>query len=241
MAITTCWSSACLSVLLLVILMIADMILNRTDPFQPAPGSLHLDGALVDVEAPETQVVLLLLTPKQLLEKSWTAYIDHGMSLVHFDSEQLADSLGPFSGMSIEQNRKQGRGQGPDGGRRQQQQQQHRKMRLLLQQDHQAQKGKEIGSKYRYECSGAGGVETKNKKKNKKNGMVLPIRDNNKTAADSVHLQHMTRRKRIIPETLENYRLPPRRKVAFSSDRMVPTGPNPLHNYSNISSEVIIP
>ncbi len=71
--------------------------------------------------------------------------------------------------------------------------------------------------------------------------MVLRIRDNNKTAADSVHLQHMTRRKRIIPETLENYRLPPRRKVAFSSDRMVPTGPNPLHNYSNISSEVIIP
>jgi hypothetical protein len=150
--------------------------------------------------------------------------------------QQLADSLGPFSGMSIEQNRKQGRGQVPDGGRRQQQ---HRKMRLLLlQQDHQAQKGKEIGSKYRYECSGAGGVETKNKNKN--NGMVLRIRDNNKTAADSVHLQHMTRRKRIIPETLENYRLP-RRKVAFSSDRMVPTGPNPLHNYSNISSEVIIP
>jgi hypothetical protein len=122
--------------------------------------------------------------------------------------------------MSIEQNRKQGRGQGPDGGR-QQQQQQHRKMRLLLQQDHQAQKGKEIGSKYRYECSGAGGVETKKKKK--KDGMVLRIRDNNKTAADSVQ------RKRIIPEALENYRLP-RRKVAFSSDRMVPTGPDPLHN-----------
>ncbi len=39
MAITTCWSSACLSVLLLVILMIAVMILNRTDPFQPAPGN----------------------------------------------------------------------------------------------------------------------------------------------------------------------------------------------------------
>ncbi|KAH9559053.1 hypothetical protein CY35_06G039600 [Sphagnum magellanicum] len=233
MAITTCWSSACLSVLLLVILMIAVMILNRTDPFQPAPGSLHLDGALVDVEAPEIQVVLLLSTPKQLLEKSWTAYIDHGMSLVHFDSE-LADSLGPFSGMSIEQNRKHGRGQGADGGR--QQQQPHRKMRLLLQQDHQAQKGKEIGSKCRYECSG-GEVETKKKKKD---GMVLRIRDNNKTAADSVHLQHITRRKRIIPETLENYRLP-RRKVAFSSDRMVPTGPNPLHNYSNISSEVIIP
>ncbi len=38
MAITTCWSSACLSVLLLVILMTAVMILNRTDPFQPAPG-----------------------------------------------------------------------------------------------------------------------------------------------------------------------------------------------------------
>jgi hypothetical protein len=38
MAITTCWSSACLSVLLLVILMIAVMIPNRTDPFQPAPG-----------------------------------------------------------------------------------------------------------------------------------------------------------------------------------------------------------
>ncbi len=38
MAITTCWSSACLSLLLLVILMIAVMILNRTDPFQPAPG-----------------------------------------------------------------------------------------------------------------------------------------------------------------------------------------------------------
>jgi hypothetical protein len=71
--------------------------------------------------------------------------------------------------------------------------------------------------------------------------MVLRIRDNNKTAADSVHLQHMTRRKRIIPQTLEDYRLHPRRKVAFSSDRMVPTGPNPLHNYSNISSEVIIP
>jgi hypothetical protein len=152
--------------------------------------------------------------------------------------QQLADSLGPFSGMSIEQNKKHGRGQGPDGG--QQQQQPHRKMRLLLllplQQDHQAQKGKEIGSKYRYECSG-GGVETKNKKK--KDGMVLRIRDNNnKTAADSAHLQHITRRKRIIPETLENYRLP-RRKVAFSSDRMVPAGPNPLHNYSNISSEVI--
>ncbi len=138
--------------------------------------------------------------------------------------------------MSIEQNRKHGRGQGADGGR-QQQQQPHRKMRLLLQQDHQAQKGKEIGSNCRYECSG-GGVETKKKKK--KDGMVLRIRDNNKTAADSVHLQHITRRKRIIPETLENYRLP-RRKVAFSSDRMVPTGPNPLHNYSNISSEVIIP
>lgn len=154
--------------------------------------------------------------------------------------QQLADSLGPFSGMSIEQNRKQGRGQGPDGGGRRRQQQQHRKMRLLLlQQDHQAQKGKEIGSKHRYECSGAGGVETKNK--NKKDGMVLRIRDNNKTAADSVHLQHMTRRrKRIIPETLQNYHLP-RREVAFSSDRMVPTGPNPLHNYSNISSEVIIP
>ncbi len=38
MAITTCWSSACLSVLLLVILMTAVMILNRTDLFQPAPG-----------------------------------------------------------------------------------------------------------------------------------------------------------------------------------------------------------
>ncbi|CAM6047866.1 unnamed protein product [Sphagnum compactum] len=235
MAITTCWSSACLSVLLLVILMIAVMILNRTDPFQPAPGSLHLDGALVDVETPQIQVVVLLSTPKQLLEKSWTAYIDHSMSLVHFDSEQLADSLGPFSGMSVEQNRKQGGGQGADGGR--QQQQPHRKMRLLLRQDHQAQKGKEIGSKYRYECSG-GGVETKKKKEEE--GIVLRIRDNNKTAADSVHLQHITRRKRIIPEALENYRLP-RRKVAFSSDRMVPTGPNPLHNYSNISSEVIIP
>jgi hypothetical protein len=112
-------------------------------------------------------------------------------------------------------------------------------MRLqLLQKDHQAQKGKEIGSKYRYECSG-GGVETKEKEE-EKDGMVLRIRDNNKTAADSVHLQHIARRKRIIPETLENYRLP-RRKVTFSSDRMVPTGPNPLHNYSNISSEVIIP
>ncbi|CAK9274476.1 unnamed protein product [Sphagnum jensenii] len=235
MAITTCWSSACLSVLLLVILMTAVMILNRTDPFQPAPGSLHLDGASVDVETSEIQVVLLPSTPKQLLEKSWTAYIDHSMSLVHFDSEQLVDSLGPFSGMiSIEQNKKHGRGQGADGG--QQQQQPHRKMRLmLLQQDHQAQKGKEIGSKYRYECSG-GGVETKNKKKD---GIVLRIRDNNnKTAADSAHLQHITRRKRIIPETLENYRLPGR-KVAFSSDRMVPTGPNPVHNYSNISSEVI--
>jgi hypothetical protein len=52
-------------------------------------GSLHLDGALVDVETPDTQVVLLLLTPKQLLEKSWTAYIDHGMSLVHFDAEVI--------------------------------------------------------------------------------------------------------------------------------------------------------
>jgi hypothetical protein len=134
--------------------------------------------------------------------------------------------------MSIEQNRKHGRGQGADGGR--QQQQPHRKMRLLLQQDHQAQKGKEIGSKCRYECSG-GEVETKKKKKD---GMVLRIRDNNKTAADSVHLQHITRRKRIIPETLENYRLP-RRKVAFSSDRMVPTGPNPVHNSNR--SEVIIP
>ncbi|CAK9877880.1 unnamed protein product [Sphagnum jensenii] len=236
MAITTCWSSACLSVYLLVILMIAVMILNRTDPFQPAPGSLHLDGALVDVETPEIQVVVLLSTPKQLLGKSWTAYIEHSMSLVHFDSEQLADSLCPFSGMSIEQNKKHGRGQGADGG--QQQQQPHRKMRLLLlQQDHQAQKGEESGSKYRYECSG-GGVETKNNNK-KKDGMVLRIRDNNKSAADSAHLQHIiTRRKRIIPETLENYRLP-RRKVAFSSDRMVPTGPNPLHNYSNISSEVI--
>lgn len=48
-----------------------------------------MDGALVDVEAPEIQVVLLLSTPKQLLEKSWTAYIDHGMSLVHFDSEVI--------------------------------------------------------------------------------------------------------------------------------------------------------
>jgi len=146
--------------------------------------------------------------------------------------QELVDSLGPFSGMSIEQNKKHGRGQGADGG--QQQQQPHRKMRLmLLQQDHQAQKGKEIGSKYRYECSG-GGVETKNNKR-KKDGMVPRIRDdNNKTAADSAHLQHITRRKRIIPETLENYRLPGR-KVAFSSDRMVPTGPNPLHNYSNIS------
>jgi len=153
--------------------------------------------------------------------------------------QQLADSLGPFSGMSIEQNKKHGRGQGADGGQQQQQQQPHRKIRLLLlQQDHQAQKGKESVSKYRYECSG-GGVETKNNNK-KKDGMVLRIRDNNnKTAADSAHLQHIiTRRKRIIPETLENYRLP-RRKVAFSSDRMVPTGPNPLHNYSNISSEVI--
>ncbi len=52
-------------------------------------GSLHLDGALVDVETPEIQVVLLPSTPKQLLEKSWTTYIDHSMSLVHFDSEVI--------------------------------------------------------------------------------------------------------------------------------------------------------